>query len=156
MFIFKDVYSIVYTDPTHSQTVEVWQVQQSKAKIIFLKSIKYKSKPLTVHGGQHGGRPLGGSGGGSLPAFHPSPHPPHSLNWMLPGGYKVGSVILINICIIIRVLWRSARNIHSLTGCAGTSSSGGARIRCHTFKHIRGQYCHQEKCNCHQKLKERS
>ena len=49
-----------------------------------------------------------------------------------------------------RVLWRSARNIHSLTGCAGTSNGGGARIRCHTFRHIRGQYCHREKCNCHQ------
>ena len=33
MFMFKDVYSIVYTDPTHSQTVEVWQGKYIKYSI---------------------------------------------------------------------------------------------------------------------------
>ena len=33
MNMFKDVYSIVYTDPTHTQSVEVWQVEKYATNI---------------------------------------------------------------------------------------------------------------------------
>ena len=109
-----------------------------------------------VHGGQHSGGSLGGTGGGTLPGSWCRDHDLPIFFLIL---FQLFTLLIIPLLLSIgcyqavirwapdsvkgwfgktRVLWRSARNIHSLTGCAGTSNAGGARIRCHTFRHIRG------------------
>jgi len=102
VLLIADVYSIVYTDPAHSQRVEVWQCTEDSTV-----EDPWVGRAVAL--------------------------------------YQLFTLLVIPLLLsigcyqaVIRVLWRSARNIHSLTGCAGTSNGGGARIRCHTFRHIRG------------------